>query len=394
LPRYYLLAGLTDFALYVVLTAAPHQALDFNATTFQLSLIPVFWAVPYVLVTSLGGGLCDRFPRDHVARLGAMLFAMAAAIQAGAQGLERIYASVTLVGIGLGLFWPALQAAIADASFHRTLEKNLGAFNVAWSLGKALGFLAGGSLYALLGAEPTVALASGVACVVAFGIPRAPRIAGELTSLTAETDLSPAERRRWRFTGWIANFGAWGLGATVIHLYPQMNQAHGRGAEVYGVILTVVYLSQTAAFWGLRRWRGWVYRLAPLVAVQAIGAGLVLVVGLSSHVVVLAVAAAGIGLSLGMGYYASITYSLRTDRGRGRNTGLHEAVLGSANFLLPFAGGSLAHRTGEATAPYLLAAGVVAAAIAIQVLGRRLLSTTGRVPEPEKPGGAAERLGE
>jgi MFS family permease len=368
LPRYHMLAALMDCSLYVLMTAATHRALEETRDPHgALALVAACWAIPYVLTTALGGGLTDRYPRPMVARAGASIYGVAGLILALTVGFPWLLFSVALVGVGLGMFWPALQAMIADASVETNLEANLGNFNVAWSLGKALGFLAGGWLYATYGSGPTLALAAGFGIAIACGVPRAALPARELPSLVAQANRPAGERRLWRHLGWIANFGAWGLGATVIHLYPELNRSLDRGSESYGMILMTVYLAQTAAFLGLRFWRGWVYRPAPLVAAQLLGAGFVATVAFTASLPLLHVAAAGIGIALGVGYYSSITYSLRTDRKRGRNVGRHEATLGSANFLLPLAGGALARTTGSAGGPYVLAAGVVAACVLAQI---------------------------
>jgi MFS family permease len=367
LPRFYLLAALTDFSLYVLFTAVPHRAMEFSADSFELGLIPAAWAVPYVLVTALGGGLADRYSRSTMARTGAVIYALAAVMLSQARNMDGLYLGVSLVGIGLGCFWPALQAAIADASVKSTLERNLGSFNVAWSLGKALGFVAGGLLYGHLGGHAALGIAAGVGIAVAMGIPVVPRRSETLSKLAEEETTSGPDLRMWRYLGWAANFGAWGLGATVIHLYPEMNKALGRNADGFGVVLMTVYLSQTATFVILRRFRGWTYRVAPFLAMQLMGAGLVILLGFATGLPLALLAAVGIGATLGMGYYSSITYSLRTDTGRGRSTGLHEAALGSANFLFPLVGGALARETGRIHDPYVLAGVIVATGVALQV---------------------------
>lgn len=87
------------------------------------------------------------------------------------------------------------------------------------------------------------------------------------------------------------------------------------------------------------------------------------------------------GAGLGLAYAASIYYSVHTDVGRGARAGLHEAFTGASNFGIPLVGGALQSLSGWATAPYALAASLVAVSVALQI---RLL----RHPCPSRKRGA------
>ena len=73
-----------------------------------------------------------------------------------------------------------------------------------------------------------------------------------------------------------------------------------------------------------------------------------------------------VGLGLGVAYYSSIYYSLNAADRPGRNTGIHEAIIGSGVLVAPPLGGALATLTGRLTAPYLLVAGLSLAAIGVE----------------------------
>ena len=109
----------------------------------------------------------------------------------------------------------------------------------------------------------------------------------------------------------------------------------------------------------------WLVPLIGAVSAAALGARLPRAT-LAMAVAVTLLAALGVGATLGLGYYSSITYSLRTDTGRGRNTGLHEASLGGANFLLPLIGGALARASGRIQDPYVVAGILVVVGVAVQ----------------------------
>ena len=76
--------------------------------------------------------------------------------------------AVPFIGASMSLFWPSVQASIADHSTPATLERNLGRFNLAWSVGKGSGFLLGGTLLAAIGPDGVLNIASLVACALFF----------------------------------------------------------------------------------------------------------------------------------------------------------------------------------------------------------------------------------
>ncbi len=74
-----------------------------------------------------------------------------------------------------------------------------------------------------------------------------------------------------------------------------------------------------------------------------------------------------------MTYFASLYYSVHAPASRGRNAGVHEALLGLGAMVLPVLGGWVASASGRLEAPYLVAAGVGMVAVGVQtaILTRR-----------------------
>jgi predicted MFS family arabinose efflux permease len=129
--------------------------------------------------------------------------------------------------------------------------------------------------------------------------------------------------------------------------------------------MALIGVAQLAAFFAISRTERWQFRLPPLVIAQCLGiVGLMLLAtGSSSQVFMVSMLTQGI--LAGVTFTSSLFYSLCAGGPGGRRAGPHEAVLSSGYLLGPILGGLSAEHLGP-RAPYVLAAGVILAAIAIE----------------------------
>lgn len=364
-----------DFSLFAVWAILPLWAkLDADATPLELGALPVFGGLPYVVTAFFAGKFSDRVSRTKLARIGLALFAVFCALAWRITTVSQLFAISPLAGFANGLIWPALQAKMGDESGSHDLDRNLGLFSVSWCGGKSLGFFVSGVLYRSFGLDalPFLGLLSLAMVPVVPGptphppSPRAPLVPHDAPSAPV--------RAAYLRAAWLANFASYGLGATLSYLYPDLVERKGWTSTEYALVTGTLFLSQTAAFYLFGRFSGWRYRWRAFVAWQCASALALLAVGLGAPVALAVPAAVLGGAGLGLAYAASIYYSVHTDVGRGARAGLHEAFTGASNFAVPLAGGALQSLTRWGTAPYALAAALVAASVALQI---RILSGRG-----------------
>jgi MFS family permease len=341
---------------------------EMRAPAWQLGLLPVAASLTYVGGAFLAGRVSDRVGRTAMVRAGLALFAVflvafAAAARAGASVLQLAGLTV-LNGLGSALIWPALQAKIADLSTAADLERNLGDFSFTWSMGKTIGFVvAGAGVYGAFGIDALFGCAA-LTFALAFLQPAVHAAHREgLPPLVDAGDHSPEVRRAHLKAAWWANFAAYGMGSTMVYLYPDLVRASGRPEWHHFAVVGSLYLAQTVGFRWFGRNLSWRYRPGPLLAGQAAGAAALLVIGWGFGPAVAVPAAVVLGLSLGQSYTASVYYSVHAEEGRGARAGIHEALIGAGDFSVPFVGGLLASRTGWAPAACVLASAVAGLAM-------------------------------
>ena len=397
LRRLFAAAFLADFQLYVIYTAMPFKALHLGAGPFELGSLVALSTGAYALFVGLCGRLSDRLPRLHLARLSCVGIILGCMGMTVAPSLLWMMIAAPFIGGSMSPFWPSVQAHLADHSGASGLERNLGRFNLSWTLGKTCGFLVGGALVSTLGSAVTFTLASCIAFVIFFVLPLPPprsqlllpaldadamRDGAAPSPASAPTPAPPASpppaaaapaveprAAQYRPLAWIANGTAYGLGATLNHHYPRLVQEFGWHAHTFGLVLGLIYGTQALTFVLLtlhpERWR---YRRAPLYVPQILMLVAVLALPFASLVRVV-VSAIVFGFALGSCYTASIYYSLHAPAGRGRNAGVHEGLIGLGSMIIPFLGGLFARLLHGLWVPYAVAG----AAIALSLLTQEIL---------------------
>ena len=373
LPRalqgFSLSAAAMDGGFFLIMIAMPFKVLDLGGGALELGLVPAIGALTYIISAPLSGRWSDRVSRTLLCLAGGLVLIAAAILAWLTRRLEVLLGLQALMGLGKALYWPAVEATVGDLCPAGRQTMVLGRFNVAWSSGKTVGFLAGGLLLGCCGFE-AVYLAGAASVMVAFLVLPKGDVTAEVIVIDADPGESSRETSRLqmlRTMSWIANTAAYGALGILTHHLPQWFAAHDWNPERYGWYLGVILATQTAVFllltgpadttWSLRRL--WIPQLLSAAAVAAIPA-------LSGFGWLLATAPI-VGLGCGVCYTASIFFSLTSDVGRGRNAGIHEGLVGAGGFLPPLLAGVLVRVGLGLSAPYLLAGGLLLTALMLQV---------------------------
>jgi MFS transporter, DHA1 family, tetracycline resistance protein len=357
--RFAAAAFVADWAFYLVFTSVPLRAIELGAGPLILGLLPALSSTVYIVCALGFGRLSDRGGRMKMARLGTVSMALGALLLRTAPSLPLLFLFLPLVSIGGGLFWPAIQAELGDRGSSGGLVRRMGFFNVAWSAGKMLGFWTAGHLAQAYGASNPLLFAVAFEAAVFVLTPPDRARAPDTARIAAEEAPEESLRARYRLVARLANLVAFGVGATLNYQFPKRLFGIGLHAGDLGNFLGLVGLWQTLAFALLAWRRGWEWRPSILIATLVLGMASVGALAWARHEALILACAPGIGIATGVAYSASLYHSLHSSEGRGRNTGIHEALLGSGAFFLPLVGGTLVGTAGLG-APYLLCAAAFA----------------------------------
>lgn len=370
LARFGVAAFMTDCAFYLVMTAVPLKAISFGAGPVALGFLPAVSSTAFIVTALLSGKRSDRGGRLAIARAGTIILGAGAVALSLSRSLPQLFLLLPLIAIGGGLFWPPLQAALGDRAGTSSLETRIGWFNVAWSSGKMTGFWVAGHLAQARGTAFPLVIAACLQAALLFVAPgdRADRATHPPPSDGLKIDAGT--RRRFLRAAWAANMVAFGVGATLNYQFPKRLLGLGYHAGDLGNFLGLVGLAQAATFAVLGRFGGWQYSRFWLGAPLCLGALSVAGLALAGSRAGFMAAAPGLGVMQGFAYSASLYHSVHQLEERGKNTGIHEALLGGGTFLLPLAGGLVARAT-DLSAPYWLCAAALIVSSSLGLLWTR-----------------------
>lgn len=120
----------------------------------------------------LGGSFSDsRFwGRKRTLLLSAAVSAIASFVLALANNFPVFVIGNLIMGFGVGLYWPATEAAVADLSEPQLRNEAYALTRLGDSLGLGLGVILGGALIAAAGAYRTLFVIDGLSFGVFFGV--------------------------------------------------------------------------------------------------------------------------------------------------------------------------------------------------------------------------------
>ncbi|MBD2096848.1 MFS transporter [Trichocoleus sp. FACHB-591] len=147
-----------------------------------------------VLGRLASGSLSDspQFGRRRTLLLSALVSAIASFVLAATTNFPIFVIGNLLMGLGLGLYWPATEAVVADLTTPDQRNEAYALTRLADSLGLGLGVILGGVLISATGAYRTLFILDGISFVVFFGV---------IYAAIAETVKPKNEPQQW-LKGW------------------------------------------------------------------------------------------------------------------------------------------------------------------------------------------------
>lgn len=361
-----------DLAIAVVGLSVQFSGHELHATPMMLGLLATASATAYTVFCLFTGRLSDVWGRRVFVVLSCLVCAGAWVAMTRATRPWHLLALTPISGAGVALFWPPMQAWLAELTSggRKGLVTDIGAFNIAWTVGLMLGPPLAGLVWAFGRPAPFFLSATMILVLLAFlltipkGRPQsAPHDVPE-ESPSADDQVAGQYLTLAR----IANFGSWfGRGLTCV-VFPKLGKELGLSEAVIGIVVATFLTGQLAMFAFLRRRTSWQYRLWPLLAAEMVGCLGMMIAFVASTPSIFGVGFALAGACAGVTYVASLFYSLHGDTaGRGARTGVHEAVLGTGVVLGPLCGGLVANYV-DLRAPFALVAAVFCLIAAANVL--------------------------
>ncbi len=362
--RLIIAAFVVDFAVSIVGLTVQFKGVALNATPLQLGLLGTFGSLAYTIGCLFSGTMSDRLGRRLLAAVSCFGCGIVWLGMTQAGSPAQLLALVPFSGGSLSLFWPPVQAWLSQVSATPArLTRNIGSFNLSWTIGLMLGPPAAGILWGFGEAVPFLFAAGVILALMVWTrtIKGGGRSECELAPSAAEGPPMDAKlAQQFLHLAWVANFAAWFGRGVIGVVFPKLASDLQMSEQIIGVIIATLLAGQLAMFVYLRRHTGWQYRLWPLLVGLGCGAVGMTIAYFARTPWVFIAGFVTAGMGGGITYSASLYYSLQGhEESRGARSGLHEAVLGSGIFLGPLVGGAVANYV-NLHVPFLVGAGMSA----------------------------------
>jgi len=368
--RIYVSSFLMDMVCAFVVGAAAVYAIELGAGPMHLGLLGATGAAFYIISCILSGKLCDLLSRKAIILSSSVLAALSCLMLTRAAALGELFVYYGGFHVGIGFFWPALQALLADSRHAKNLATTLGNFCIFWSLGFTVGHYVCGYLTELSATLPFAWCVAASLVILTICLTLSD-IEGKKKGASADflTRTNTQTRLLWKrflVSGWLANFILVFTLSSAKMLFPKLAlDVDHLDRAVLGIMLAMIHGGQVFMFWLVKYWHGWQYNRPTYILTQLLVLPGTALLAFSSNVAAYAVGMFLIGLCSGFTYASSIYYSTSRPPESATRTGFHEAFIGLGVLLGPLAGGFVSG-VWNLHSPYILCSVLVIAVLATQ----------------------------
>ncbi len=340
-----------DMSTSSAVLGMPFYASRLGASSFTIGITASISTLFFVIFTRVFGSLSDRVNRKRVPQIACLCFSLLYFFMPLCKSVKQISLLFPLTGLTLAGFWPPFEAWIGEISNGHSLVKRVKYFNLSWTLGVMIGYIAGGYIYELHYSIPFYFSCIGSLCsFLTLTFQKSPSRSKKNES-SEINEVNPLTRK-FLLISWIANFFSWLTLGVLRFIFPKMISELDMSSRLYGSLMLAWASIQGILFYILGSTEKWHYRFSMIICFQISGCLGFLIIWRTLSPLYWAFALMLFGLCTGVTYFSSIYYSLCGHSDLGNKSGWHESILSSGGFIGPFIGGALANYI-DIKSPYI-----------------------------------------
>ena len=155
LPVFLVCAFVMDLCILIVRPTVPLLASSLGASPLVVGMIAATMSLVYTVMAVGFGHLSDLLGRRAIVLVSFLVYGAGCLLIAASTSILQMFLTIAVIGVGMGMFWPIVEAWIADSSGDGR-DRAMRKFSLSWSAGTMVGPVIAG---ALLGASMRFGLA-------------------------------------------------------------------------------------------------------------------------------------------------------------------------------------------------------------------------------------------
>jgi MFS family permease len=360
--------------------AVPIFAESLKASPLIVGVIGSAGGIVYSFLPFVAGILCDRMRRKIFVVAALALYGCSCVIYSFAEDAPMLVLAKVIEWSSVAIFWPAVEALLADSSESR-LEETLKRFNLSWGSAMVIGPLVGGFLITVwyIKAPFIFSMFSSIlfGALSVITLKETARKRG--TAISA--DAKPKKGREGSYllaSGLASIFLFCSIDGIILTLFPAYASQLGISAFDIGLIVFAFGAARVAAFSQSNKAESKMGKTGMFLLSSLIFGAASLLIAFSTTLPLFMLCCVLFGVGSALAYAASITLILgRGEASRGRAAGTFESLIGFGYFAGPLIGGVVAEHL--ITAPYLFGFFLSIGVFFAQLFLRRISSSDAKV---------------
>ncbi len=363
-----------------VTIAVPIYAVSLESSPLVIGVIGSAGGLVYSFLPFIAGTLCDRMRRKVFVFAALALYGCSCIIYSFAEEASMLVFARILEWSSVAIFWPAVEALLADSSESK-LEEMLRRFNLSWGSAMVIGPVVGGFLITIwfIKAPFIFSVFSSIlfAALSVIILREPPRN----REMRISVEVKPKKDKNMNYSlvsGLASIFLFSSVDGILLTLFPAYAVQLEISAFNIGLMVFAFGVTRVATFSQSNRLELKIGKTGMFLLSSLIFSAGSLLIAFSTSFLIFAFCFALLGVGAALSYAASITLILgRWEASRGRAAGIFESLIGFGYFAGPLIGGIVAERS--ITAPYIFGFFLSMAVFFVQLLLRKSSSADAKV---------------
>jgi len=355
-----------------VTIAVPIYAESLESSPLVIGVIGSAGGLVYSFLPFIAGTLCDRMRRKVFVFAALALYGCSCIMYSFAEEASMLVFARILEWSSVAIFWPAVEALLADSSESK-LEETIRKFNLSWGSAMVIGPVVGGFLITVwfIKAPFIFSVFSSILFAALSVIILKEPLRKREPKISVEVKLKKDKNINYSLISGLASIFLFSsVDGILLTLFPAYASQLGISAFNIGLIMFAFGAARVAAFSQSNKTESKIGKTGMFLLSSLIFGAASLLIAFSTTLPLFMLCCVFFGVGSALAYAASITLILgRGEASRGRAAGTFESLMGFGYFAGPLIGGVVAEHL--ITAPYLFGSFLSMTVFFIQLLLRK-----------------------